>query len=474
MGLFDNDALFGPDSYWSAIAPWIPYNSQAQPYNPIPMTPQERASDAASASWLKANTRRGNIGALGLANAPGISRDSDLSPVMAPPGTGIPLDGPTQATPGAADMSAIPKAAPGATLSVPGMPTPSAVKSGYSLPDLVGLAQGAGFTEDKAPLAAAIMMAESSGNPYAKNEKGEHSYGLSQINADAHGPIAETALGNPDQAAKLMFDISKGGTDFSPWSAYKNGQYKQYLDKNMLPAFGNARALASLMPASSSPGAAAAPDPTDPTSVAATGGLYDGPAVGGGVTGPSTPTDDPMATMKALLSSASANGLGFNLSKALANMSAGFLGGKGPAAALAGGFGGFAKSQQEDATELNKLVQMSMLYGPIQQQKVEQQKMSAAAALTRTGQVGMGTALRMQGLDPMKYLGKSEDEANASTFSEKPLPAQSQKQVDTHLAGVGAIREQKAILSQLQDHVKDGTFVPDAPHMKSCTRQRLL
>jgi hypothetical protein len=105
------------------------------------------------------------------------------------------------------------------------------------------------------------MMAESSGNPYAANEKGEHSYGLSQINADAHGPIAKTALGNPDQAAKLMFDISKGGSDFSPWSAYKNGQYKQYLDKNMLPAFGNARALASLMPA----------DPTDPTGASGMG-----------------------------------------------------------------------------------------------------------------------------------------------------------------------------------------------------------
>jgi hypothetical protein len=62
MGLFDNDALFGPDSYWSAIAPWIPYNSKGQPYNPVPMTSPEAGSNDASMAWIKANSGKGGWG----------------------------------------------------------------------------------------------------------------------------------------------------------------------------------------------------------------------------------------------------------------------------------------------------------------------------------------------------------------------------------------------------------------------------
>ncbi len=98
-----------------------------------------------------------------------------------------------------------------------------------SIDQLVGLAKRAGFPEDKAVIMAAISMGESGGNPLAYNGTGkDDSYGVTQINAKAHGPIAREAL-NPLRAMELAFDISKGGEDFSPWSVYKSGEYKKYL-----------------------------------------------------------------------------------------------------------------------------------------------------------------------------------------------------------------------------------------------------
>jgi hypothetical protein len=97
-----------------------------------------------------------------------------------------------------------------------------------SFDELTGLAKNAGFSDDKAVLMAAISMGESGGNPNAYNGRGENSYGLTQINADAHGPVAREAL-NPQRAMELAFDISKGGADFTPWTVYKSGAYKQYL-----------------------------------------------------------------------------------------------------------------------------------------------------------------------------------------------------------------------------------------------------
>lgn len=200
-----------------------------------------------------------------------------------------------------------------------------------SLPQLVQLAQKAGFSPEKAPIAAAIMMGESSGNPFAANEKGEHSYGLSQINADAHGPIAKTALGNPEQAASLMFKISKGGEDFSPWSVFKNGSYKKFL-----PGLGTARNEVALAAQTSSP---AAPPAVIPA----------------GISGGGSPASASLASLGAGGGGGSNNELTQQLltkllapnpSAMLARMAAGFLGGKGPAASLAGGFGAMAEAQK--------------------------------------------------------------------------------------------------------------------------------
>ena len=99
-----------------------------------------------------------------------------------------------------------------------------------SFDQVAQVARDVGFAPDRAQIMAATVMGESGGNPYAKKEdKVENSYGLTQINANAHGDKAREALGNPRRALELAFDISKGGKDFSPWTVYKSGDYKKYL-----------------------------------------------------------------------------------------------------------------------------------------------------------------------------------------------------------------------------------------------------
>jgi hypothetical protein len=89
----------------------------------------------------------------------------------------------------------------------------------------------AGFTPDGARTMTAINMAESRGNPSVINWNDPGgSFGLYQINARAHGLDMARASLDPTQGAKIAFQLSKGGTNFSPWTTYGSGLYKQYLD----------------------------------------------------------------------------------------------------------------------------------------------------------------------------------------------------------------------------------------------------
>ena len=101
----------------------------------------------------------------------------------------------------------------------------------FSLSQLLSYAQGAGFTGQSANTAAAIAMAESGGNPNAINYSDPGgSYGLTQINGAAWGPGATSTLGNPSEAFNQMFNISQGGTNFTPWSTFNNGSYLNFLN----------------------------------------------------------------------------------------------------------------------------------------------------------------------------------------------------------------------------------------------------
>lgn len=89
------------------------------------------------------------------------------------------------------------------------------------------IAQMAGFPDPN--FAAAIAMAESNGYPNAiARSSREISVGLWQINTMVH-PYTPAQMADPMQNAAAAYKISKGGTNWKPWSVFTNGRYKQFL-----------------------------------------------------------------------------------------------------------------------------------------------------------------------------------------------------------------------------------------------------
>jgi hypothetical protein len=106
---------------------------------------------------------------------------------------------------------------------------------GYA--DLLALAQGAGFQGQNASIAAAIALAESSGNPNAYNPEtaagaapNMGSYGLWQIYLGAHPEFSVENLKDPKTNASAAFTTyQEAENSFTPWSTFNSGAYQQYL-----------------------------------------------------------------------------------------------------------------------------------------------------------------------------------------------------------------------------------------------------
>jgi len=102
-----------------------------------------------------------------------------------------------------------------------------------SFSQLEGLWIQAGGPKVLAPVAAAIALAESSGNPQALNptDNGgtQSSFGLWQISNGTHSPPS-ASWADPLTNAKLAVAKYKGaGNSFSPWGTYDSGAYKHFL-----------------------------------------------------------------------------------------------------------------------------------------------------------------------------------------------------------------------------------------------------
>lgn len=117
--------------------------------------------------------------------------------------------------------------------SGPSFPMPT--KGRMTLAQLRSLAAHLGFPDPA--LAAAIAMAESGGDPAAtaivvNPSPGfgpERSFGLWQVNTLAHPQYSETQLLDPTYCGQAALAISKGGTDWSPWSTFTSGAYKRFM-----------------------------------------------------------------------------------------------------------------------------------------------------------------------------------------------------------------------------------------------------
>lgn len=235
-------------------------------------------------------------------------------------------------------------------------------------------------------------------------------------------------------------------------------------NNNMLPAFGNTRALAQLTPSVEQTGGVAMDDP----SAAATPG---GPQLGlagfgpGGITSPAASSGtDITAMLPQLMAKARALGLVNNPSQTLANMSAGFFGGRGPAQSLAGGFAGLAKSQGQDQTEGMGLLKMAMMYGPLMQQQLREKNMTALAAATRQGQIPASMAAKGLGMTPQDLGATSWDDIDNAYRAGMPLPATAQKSIQDATGGIASQRNNQIQLKTIRDQIANGDFELDAAH----------
>ena len=101
-----------------------------------------------------------------------------------------------------------------------------------------------GGSPDSADTAAAVAQAESGGCQYAlagpvdirpvracfwRVTTRENSCGFWQINLKAHPQYSAPSIFAQDVNASAAVAISSDGTDWSPWTTYTSGAYKQYL-----------------------------------------------------------------------------------------------------------------------------------------------------------------------------------------------------------------------------------------------------
>ena len=118
---------------------------------------------------------------------------------------------------------------------------------------LVNTLQAAGFSGQSLATAYGIAKAESGGRATAFNPNGmDESYGIFQINMENNDPRnpnmgtkrnaaylkkygsigykGPQSLFDPTINAKIAYDMSKGGTNFNPWTTYTSGKYLNALD----------------------------------------------------------------------------------------------------------------------------------------------------------------------------------------------------------------------------------------------------
>ena len=93
-----------------------------------------------------------------------------------------------------------------------------------------------GMDPENARIGAAVMMAESRGKPKALNNRGEYSLGLWQHNNDTgedrrafYGISDWSELEDPVTNARATYRLWKRQGGWTPWGAYTNGSYKNFL-----------------------------------------------------------------------------------------------------------------------------------------------------------------------------------------------------------------------------------------------------
>jgi hypothetical protein len=142
-------------------------------------------------------------------------------------------------TPAAASASDQPPASIGSGLGS----TTTADNTAAQVCGIVALKAGFGYKSTVAGypqivVAVAVALAESSCNPTAKGSNGPTSgcpngsvdRGLWQINSCYHSEVSDACAYQIQCNANAAFNISSGGTNWSPWSTYNSGAWRSHID----------------------------------------------------------------------------------------------------------------------------------------------------------------------------------------------------------------------------------------------------
>jgi TP901 family phage tail tape measure protein len=112
---------------------------------------------------------------------------------------------------------------------------------GGAVSSLMSVIRQAGFSGSAADVMYGIVEAESGGNRFAHNTNsstGDNSYGLAQINMiGSMGPArraqfhlaSNNALFDPLTNLRVAYSLSSHGRNFSPWTTFTSGAYRQFL-----------------------------------------------------------------------------------------------------------------------------------------------------------------------------------------------------------------------------------------------------
>lgn len=98
-----------------------------------------------------------------------------------------------------------------------------------SASQIAQVAANAGFKGNGLVVAVAVALAESGGNTEAvdHDSNGSTDYGLWQINS-VHG-VTQSAMFDPVQNAAEAYNLSSGGSNWSPWVTFTTGAYVGHL-----------------------------------------------------------------------------------------------------------------------------------------------------------------------------------------------------------------------------------------------------
>jgi hypothetical protein len=126
------------------------------------------------------------------------------------------------------------------------------IRAGFTDPEKRRVMKAIGYGESRgwAPEGPPFAYTDAVGDVGLINEAWGPSVGWFQVRSlrdHRSGNAADLwriafALRHPDYCASAAWVISKGGTDFTPWSVYKHGTYVQFLDLDYELRTGHPRA----------------------------------------------------------------------------------------------------------------------------------------------------------------------------------------------------------------------------------------